>query len=103
MTKSIWGVSVFSISLGLAVPLSTIPASASEAFGLMSTCDFVNPDRLQCNFPQANRTTQIQYVSMQCNSTGGQFSLNLFQFWRFHRTTLLWNWHIKYRSPIRRA
>ena len=80
MTKSIWGVSVFSISLGLAVPLSTIPASASEAFGLMSTCEFVNPDRLQCNFPAANRTTQVQYVSMQCNSTGGQFSLNLFQF-----------------------
>src|SRR5271165_5688890 len=85
MTKSICGVSVFSISLGLAVLLSGIPASAAnpfeaaKQFGLMSTCDVVNPNRLQCNFPAASRTAQIQYVSMQCGSTGGQFSLNLFQ------------------------
>jgi hypothetical protein len=98
MTKSIWGVSVFSISLGLAVPLSTIPASASASFGLMSNCDFVNPDRLQCNFPEANRTTQIQYVSMQCNSTGEQFSLNLFQFLAVppNNTTL----ELAYQIPI---
>jgi hypothetical protein len=48
MTKSIWGIPIFSIGLGVAVSLSTIPASASESFGLMSSCDFVNRDRLQC-------------------------------------------------------
>jgi hypothetical protein len=66
MTKSIWGVSVFSISLGLAVPLSTIPASASESFGLMSSCDFVNPDRLQCNFPAA--TERRKSNRSRCNA-----------------------------------
>jgi hypothetical protein len=50
-----------------------------KQFGLTSTCDFVNPNRLQCNFPAISRTAQIQYVSMQCGSTGAKISLDLFQ------------------------
>ena len=101
VTTSIWSASVISI-LGLAVMLSAIPASAGNFevrnFGLMATCDFVNPDRLQCNFPPANRTSQIQYVSMQCGSTGGQLSLNLFQFLAVppNNTTL----ELAYQIPI---
>jgi len=103
-TKSIWGVSVFSISLGLAVVLSAIPASAEKQFegvkqfGLMSTCDVVNPNRLQCNFPAASRTVQIQYVSMQCGSTGGKISLDLFQLLAVppNNTTL----ELAYQIPI---
>lgn len=86
--KSIWSIGL-SIGMGLAVLIPSISASAQPAsarfepekqLGLTSTCDFVNPNRLQCNFPAIKRTAQIQYVSMQCGSTGGQFSLQLFQF-----------------------
>jgi hypothetical protein len=85
ITKSTWAISVCSIGAGFAILLSAIPASAAtqfervKQFGLTSTCDFVNPNRLQCNFPAISRTAQIQYVSMQCGSTGAKISLDLFQ------------------------
>jgi hypothetical protein len=86
LTKSISEVSVFSITLGVAVFLSSIPGSvaqvvATPAFGLASVCGFVNPNRLECKFRAARVTNRIQYISMQCTSTGKkQISLDLFQF-----------------------
>src|SRR5215471_10927001 len=80
MTKSIWVLSVFWITLGLAVPLSAIPASA-ESLGVTAGCTFLNANRLQCNFPAlSGQTAGIQYVSMQCGSTGTvAYSLQEFQ------------------------
>jgi hypothetical protein len=104
MAKSIWSVSVCSLGVGLGVLVSAIPTLAApelervKQFGLISTCDFVNPNRLQCNFPATSRTAQIQYVSMQCGSTGGKISLDLFQLLAVppNNTTL----ELAYQIPI---
>jgi hypothetical protein len=57
-------------------------ATASTFVGAQSECVVVNPNRFQCNFPVVTTSTtlQIQYVSMQCGSTGAAtFSLQEFQ------------------------
>ena len=78
-TMSIRGVSIFSTGLGLAVLLAAIPATAAHV-GTTSSCSVVNPNRFQCNFSAlTNKTLEIQYVSMQCGSTGTEFSLQEFQ------------------------
>jgi hypothetical protein len=74
-TISIHGVSLFPIGLGLAVLMSAIPASAVQTqigVGVTSDCSVINPNRFQCNFPTLAPTepVEIQYVSMQCGSTG---------------------------------
>jgi hypothetical protein len=83
LTKSISEVSVFSITLALAVLLSPIPASVAQVpspYGSFSVCNFVNANHAECKFSAARQTTQIQYVSMQCQSTATKISLDLFQF-----------------------
>jgi hypothetical protein len=79
---------VFLVSMGLSliVLLSAIPATADadddadgigvEASTAASTCFLVNPNRFQCNFAAfATTHVKIQYVAMQCGSTGKPFSL----------------------------
>jgi hypothetical protein len=77
-------VTAFSLGLALLVTFAARPASAGfVAVGASSECTVVNPNRFQCNFPtlSANQTTVVQYVSMQCGSTGtSAFSLQEFQF-----------------------
>ncbi len=86
MTKtlkvSLYRIPVASIGLGLAVLLWAIPAPAApfEAFGESSTCFVVNPNRFQCNFPTLTTALNVEYVSMQCGTTGIAFSLVQFQF-----------------------
>ena len=74
------------MGLALAVLLSAIPATADaddashglgvEASTAASTCSVVNPNRFQCNFAAFAATdVKIQYVAMQCGSTGTPFSL----------------------------
>ena len=104
MAESIWSVSVFWLGVGLGFLAPAIPTSAAtelgrvKQFGLTSTCNFVNPNRLQCNFPTTSRASQIQYVSMQCGSTGAKISLDLFQFLAVppNNTTL----ELAYQIPI---
>jgi hypothetical protein len=70
------------LGLALLTPLSARPAAAG-AFGATSECSVVNPNRFQCNFAtlSASQTTLVQYVAMQCGSTGtSAFSLQEFQF-----------------------
>jgi hypothetical protein len=83
---SIHRVFLMSMGMGLAGLLSGFPAAGyaeDELHGLgveastaASTCFFVNPSRVQCNFaPLATTQAKIQYVAMQCGSTGIPFSL----------------------------
>ena len=74
-------VMLFPLVLGLAVLLSAIPAAGGTGRGVSSKCFVVNPNRFQCNFASFETLeVTIQYVSMQCGSTGGtSFSLQEFQ------------------------
>jgi hypothetical protein len=71
MATSINRTAVLWIAVGLAALLwSPIPASAG-VFGVSAPCSFLKFNRLQCNFPLlSGQTARIQYVSMQCGSTG---------------------------------
>jgi hypothetical protein len=65
-----------------AVVFGATPAAAATPHGERATCTVINPNRFQCNFSPVGpgKTLQIQYVSMQCGSTGAHaFSLQLFQ------------------------
>ena len=55
-------------------------ASAATPYGDTQSCNFVNPNRLQCFFLPlgAQHSLQIQYVSVECGSTS-TFSLQEFQ------------------------
>jgi hypothetical protein len=85
-TNSRHGIYLFPIGVGIAAVLSAALASAATSHGatgngVTATCSVVNPNRFQCNFPAlaANQALKIQYVSMQCGSSGTPFSLQLFQ------------------------
>jgi hypothetical protein len=84
MTKTLkisaYRIPAASIGVGLAVLFWAKPAPAAP-FGDISTCFVVNPNRFQCDFPTLTTAVNIQYVSMQCGSTGTTpFSLQQFQF-----------------------
>jgi hypothetical protein len=70
---------IFPFALPLTLLLLAVPALAAPV-GLTAGCSVVNPNRFQCNFPTRSATLDVQYVSMQCGSTGGAFSLQEFQF-----------------------
>jgi len=78
---SILGTLLFPIGAGLAVLFSLLPASAATPDGATASCSVVNPNRFQCNFPllAAGQVLEMQYVSMQCGTTGTPFSLQEFQ------------------------
>jgi len=87
MTKtfpmSVRSASAISLGLALVVLHAAFSAAAASTFvGAQSSCVVVNPNRFQCNFPVVtiSTTLQIEYVSMQCGSTGtAKFSLQEFQ------------------------
>jgi hypothetical protein len=65
-----------------AVVFAATPAVAASPHGETAPCTVINPNRFQCNFSAVapGKTLQIQYVSMQCGSTGAHaFSLQEFQ------------------------
>ena len=68
------------LGFGLAVALAYVPAAIAAGYGDTATCTAVNSNRFQCNFPSTTSTRTIQYVSMQCGSTGTAYSLQEFQF-----------------------
>jgi len=55
-------------------------AAAATPYGDMEGCEFVNPNRLECFFLplSASESLQIQYVSLECNSSP-DFSLQQFE------------------------
>lgn len=75
-------VPVLSITLlGFAALLSSAMPASAAVRGLTASCSFVSSTRLQCDFPVLTATynAEIHYVSMQCTSTGGPFTLQQFQ------------------------
>ena len=100
MTKtlkiSVYRIAVASIGLGLGILLWANPAPAAP-FGESSTCVVVNPNRFQCTFPILTTALNIQYVSMQCGTTGIAFSLVQFEFLVTPPNT---SFEIAYQIPI---
>jgi hypothetical protein len=84
-------------TVGLSILLSAIPASATS-LGMTSNCTVVNPNRFQCNFTGlATNILDIQYVSMQCGTTGGAFSIQAFQVFTVPPNT---SSEVAYQIPI---
>ena len=74
--------SAFLAAIGLgASALLTASSASAAAQGATASCSAINPNRFQCNFPApvVATTLTIEYVSMQCGTTGTPFSLQEFQ------------------------
>jgi hypothetical protein len=71
-------VAVLAISLlGFAVLLSWATPASAASLGLTAACPFATTTRAECTFPvlSAVFNAEINYFSVQCNSTGVAFNL----------------------------